>query len=194
MFERLSTWLRRISTGWVTLAALVVFLLFTALVLPRQSSEAAATSADVGTPDLSLYYSVDDLYRMAEAYGEDGRTAYVRARFTFDVLWPLIYTAFLVTAISWLFGRGFGSDTPWQRANLAPVLAALFDLLENLSTSLVMLRYPSRTAVIDSLAPVFTFVKWILVGGSFLLLLLGIAIAGWQWIRRRGGGETDNDG
>jgi hypothetical protein len=169
----------------VTLAALAVFVLFTALVLPRQTSEAPPGADDVGTPDLSFYYSVDDLYLMAEAYGEDGRTAYVRARFTFDVLWPLVYTAFLATAISWLFGRGVAPTSGWQRANLTPVLGALFDLGENLTTSVVMLRYPARTAVVDALAPVFTAVKWVLVGASFLLLVLGVAVAVGRRMRRR---------
>jgi hypothetical protein len=66
---------------------------------------------------------------------------------------------FLVTAISWVFGRAFARDSTWQRANLAPPLGALFDYLENLSTSLVMLRNPARTPVVDVLAPVFTALK-----------------------------------
>ena len=181
MGKRFSDWLRRISTGWVALAALVIFLLFTALVLPRQ---AAVSEADAGSPDTSFYYSPGDLYRMAEAYGEAGRAAYIRARFTFDVIWPLVYTFFLVTAISWVFGRAFPPDSAWQRANLAPVLGALFDYLENVSTSVVMARYPAQTAVVDTLAPVFTMLKWTSLGISFALLLAAIVVAAWRWLRR----------
>jgi hypothetical protein len=61
------------------------------------------------------------------------------------------------------------------------VFGALFDYLENLSTSLVMVRYPSPTPIADWLAAVFTLVKWILVSGSFLLLFIGIAAAVWRW-------------
>lgn len=64
---------------------------------------------------------------MAEAYGESGRQAYIRARFTFDLVWPLVYTLFLATAISWVLGRAFALDSCWQRANLAPLLNAIFD-------------------------------------------------------------------
>lgn len=73
---------------------------------------------------------------MTEVYGKQGREAYVRARFTFDVLWPLVCTMFMSTAISWVYIRAFPLDSRGQRANLAPVLGALFDYLENLSTSL----------------------------------------------------------
>jgi hypothetical protein len=171
MLRQLSTVLRRASRGWVALLALAVFLLFSALVLPRQAATAGPAAEEAGSPDLSLYYAPRALYRMAEAYGPDGRQAYIRARFTFDIAWPLVYTFFLVTAISWLASRAFPPASPWQLANLAPLGAALFDLLENLSTSLVMWRYPARTPGVDALAPFFTLAKWTFVGASFLLLL-----------------------
>ncbi len=185
MLKRISDWLQRVSSGWVTLCALVIFTLFTALVLPGQAARAETDAGDAGTPDLSFYYSVGDLYRMAEAYGEQGRAAYVRARFTFDVVWPLVYTAFLCTATSWVYGRAVRPGSRWRRANLAPLLAMCFDFLENLSTSLVMYRYPDKTAVVDALAPVFTMAKWVLVSGSFVLLLGGVVVIVWQWFRKR---------
>ena len=185
MDKRISAWLSRVSTGWVALAALVVFLLFTALVLPGQAGQAAQATGGAGSPDTSFFYTPDDLYRMAEAYGEVGRQAYIRARFTFDLIWPLVYTLFLATAISWTFGRAFAPDSRWQRANLVPLLAAILDYAENLSTSLVMLRYPAQTAVVDLLAPVFTALKWGLLGASFLLLIAGIVVAVWRWARRK---------
>jgi hypothetical protein len=185
MWKSLSEWLRQASSGGVALTALIIFLLFSVLVLPRQAENSEIDSQDVGTPDLSFYYSPDELYRMAEAYGEAGRGAYVRARFTFDVVWPLVYTLFLSTAISWLNKWAFTSDNRWQRANLVPVLGALFDFLENGSTSLVMLRYPARTFLVDILAPVFTMVKWVLVTGSFVALLVGVTAGVWRWIKNR---------
>jgi len=177
MWQGLSDWLERFSKGWVALIALAVFLLFTALVLPQQALAAEKTAGEAGSPDMSFYYTAQDLYRMAEAYGEEGRAAYIRARFTFDLIWPLVYTFFLATAISWLHRWAAASARLPRRLNLAPVLAALFDYLENVSTSLVMLRYPQPTVVVDALASIFTVLKWVLVYGSFLVLLLGAALA-----------------
>jgi hypothetical protein len=65
------------------------------------------------------------------------------------------------------------------------LLGALFDYLENVSTSLVMGRYPAQTPVVDLLAPLFTALKWGLLGVSFLLLLVGVVVAIGRWIRRR---------
>jgi hypothetical protein len=104
---------------------------------------------------------------------------------TFDVIWPVAYTLFLATALSWLYARAFAPGSPWRLANLAPVLGALLDYAENLSTSLVMLRYPARTPLVDTLAPLFTLTKWIFVGGSFALLLAGLVAGAWRWIHDR---------
>lgn len=183
MWKRLSDWIHRVSRGRVALAALVIFLLFTALVLPGQASQTEAYTTDAGSPDQSFYYRAGDLYQWAEAYGEEGRAAYVRARFTFDLIWPIVYALFLATAISWVNRRAFGADSPWQRANLAPVLGLLFDYLENASASLVMIRYPAATPVADVLAGLFTTVKWVFVSGSFVLLAAGVAVGLWRRVR-----------
>ena len=179
---RLSDWLYRISTGRVTLVALGLFLIFTILVLPRQTANAELNNAGAGTPDLSFYYSSDELYRMADAYGEQGRQTYLQARWTFDLLWPVVYTVFLSTAISWLFKPGFSVGSRWRIANVVPLIGMLFDYLENISTSLVMLRYPQPCLLGATLAPIFTSLKWIFVGGSFAVLLIGIAAGLLRWI------------
>jgi len=89
----------------------VVFILFTALVLPRQAAEAESISSGAGSPDTSFWYTPDDLYRMVEAYGPAGRQAYLWARWTFDLVWPLVYTAFLSLTISWVYRRAFARET-----------------------------------------------------------------------------------
>ena len=183
MWTSISNWLHRVSTTWVALAALAIFLAFSALVLPAQSAGAETYAGDAQSPDTSLFYSANDLYEAAEAYGEEGRAAYVRSRFTFDLIWPLVYALFLGTAISWISTRVLTPDSRWRLANLLPILGALFDYLENISTSIVMLRYPAHTPLVDALAPILTLTKWVLIGGSFALLFAAALLGLWHWIR-----------
>lgn len=180
MLVNFSERLISLSKGWVTLAGLVVFLLFTALVLPGQAARSEERTGGGRQPDTSYLYSAGDLYDMAEAFGPAGRQAYIRARLTFDVIWPLVYAFFFVTSISWLAGRAFPPGSRWRRLNLAPLLGLVLDYLENLSTSLVMARYPTPTPLVDWLAPAFTLLKWIFVGGSFVVLLVVLAAAIWR--------------
>lgn len=184
MWRRLSSWISSVLDGWVAGSALAIFVLLTILVLPGQASRAEAEAGGAGSPDTSFYYTAADLYRMADAYGADGRKSHIQARFTFDLVWPLVYTLFLCTGISWLNRRAYGAESLWQLANLVPISGALFDYLENLSTSLVMIRYPAETGVVAAVAGPFTLLKWLFVGASMLLLLTGMVVGGWQWAQR----------
>jgi len=191
-YQLLSATLHRIATGRVTLLATVIFVLFTALVLPGQATEAEIASGGAGSPDTSFWYTPTELYQMAEAYGPEGRQAYVRARWTFDLIWPIVYTAFLSLAIGWLYRRAFAASSRWQLANLVPIAGMLLDYLENSATSLVMARYPALTPGIAHLAPLFTLTKWVLVSASFVLLLAGIAVALWRRFARVHPPHLDN--
>lgn len=182
MSTNISNFFYRISTGWVVLASLMVFLLFIIFALPSQSSGGDQISGEPKIPDLSFYYSADDLYRIAQELGDTGRADYIYARFTFDLVWPLVYAAFLVTSISWIFGRRLSIQGTARFVNLVPFLGMVFDYLENISTSLVMLRFPSNTPLVASLAGLFTLSKWLLIAASFVLLVFGAVVTAWKWI------------
>jgi len=177
MLTRISKWVRKVSSGWVVLLALLIFVVFTATVLPEQSARMDSYAGFAGSPDLSMYYSAADLYRMAETYGVEGRSAYIHARFTFDLAFPFIYLFFLCTGISWCNKRAFKPESPWQLTNLLPVGAFLFDLLENSSAALVISRYPDPTPVLANLAGFFTAFKWLFVGSSMVVLVVGLLLA-----------------
>ena len=172
---RFSKWLQEISTGWRAIIGLFVFVAFTATVLPAQAEKAAFAANGADSPDSSFFYTTADLYGSAETFGEEGRSAYIRARWSFDVVWPLVYTFFLVTNISWVFKNTFPEDSKLQLANLVPVLGMVFDFFENSATSIVMARFPEISPVAGLLAPIFTPIKWIFVNGSFVVLLIGVA-------------------
>lgn len=176
MITNTSKLLIRLSTTPVTLACLVIFILFTALVLPGQTQSADEYSGESSSPDLSFFYSRDYVYELAGEYGETGRQAYVQARYTFDIAWPLVYTLFLATSISWTLSRSLPGGSRWLLVNITPLAAMLLDLLENLSTSLVMLAYPDQVPLAAWLAPLFTLFKWIFVGASFITLVAGVVL------------------
>ena len=176
MLTRYSNWLYRISTSRLTLAASILFLLFVGLVLANQANPTNFNREKANMPDLMLWYSSADLYNIAEEYGLEGREAYNTMHFTFDIIWPLIYTLFLSTTISWIYQRISTSSAWWMKLNLAPTFAMLLDFLENSATSWVMSRYPQPSPLAAALSPLFTFSKWVFVLLSAAILLSGIAI------------------
>lgn len=169
--KKLSRFFYKFSNGWITLAALLIFILFAIFILPGFSEESARYANGMGSPDTTLFYSGADLYSMAEAYGEEGRQAFIDMRWTMDLAFPLIYTLFLVTSASWLLRRVIPSNSKLRLLNLFPLAAFILDLLENSATSLVMMRFPERCLFGQGLAPIFSPLKWLAVAGSFLLIL-----------------------
>lgn len=175
--DRAAARLARGVRGWMVLVALVLFAVFTATVLPAQAEAAAFYTVRYPAPDTSLWYSPDDLYAAAEAWGREGRAAYVDARVTFDVVWPLVYGAFLVTALAWVWARGTASGSRWLGVALLPVVAVALDYAENICAATVMARYPAGTPVLAELAPFFTAGKWLALAASFILLVVGVIVA-----------------
>jgi hypothetical protein len=185
MIKKLSDQIRRISTGPRVVAALAVMVLFLALVLPRQSGAAAEATGSSRSPDTSIGGSPAELYQLAEEYGEAGRQAYIRARWSFDLVFPLVYMAFLATGISWFSRHIPKMHGAWKLANLLPVLGGLFDYLENTTASLLMGLYPTRLAGLPELLIGTNLLKWLLIGLSFLIYAGFGAGALVTWIKAR---------
>lgn len=183
--KKLSSFLYKNSKGWVVGVALVIFVVFSVLALPGQSAIAERYSQGSGSPDTSLFYSGGDLYAMAKWYGQEGRAAYIRARWTFDLAFPLVYTFFLATAASWLLNKLLPAGSRWRLLNLVPIIAMLLDFLENTATTLVMARFPTRCPPGELLAPILTPIKWLFVGASFAIILFGSLMVIIKIIRRR---------
>ncbi len=169
----MSSYVYLISRPRVAIFTFFIFIITIALILPSQSATLREEIGDNPTPDLSTFYTVEELYSWAELYGESGRMSYIRTRFTFDIIWPLIYTGFLVSSIGSVT-HGRYSESTTKKLVLIPILGLLFDYLENISTSVIMWRYPTRTPIIDLAATMITPLKWIFLGASFLILLTSL--------------------
>jgi len=168
-----SNWLYRISTNRNTLITLVIFVLFAALALPRMLDTPWIKAA--GLPDTTLVYSAHDLYTMAEAYGESGRAAFTPWHFTWDLAFPIVYTALLLIAGSWLIRPVSATASRWRFVNTLPLIGFLLDLLENGAASFVITHYPARTPM-AAIVPIITLVKWSSIGITIVILLaLGVS-------------------
>jgi len=175
--RRISAFFYSLRRGRVALASTVIFFVFTATALPAQARKSETYAAGGPTPDTSLFYSANDIYAWASAFGPDGRDQYVQARYTFDLVWPLIYALLLVAVITWLLGTFLKPGDKWRRLNLVPFAPLLFDYAENISASIVITRYPATTPVLADVVTVFTTAKWVTLSASFALLVVIAVVA-----------------
>jgi hypothetical protein len=145
------------------------------LVLPPVSRYTEDLTGSTSSPDTSLLYSSDDLFDMAETYGEEGRDAYIVLRFTFDIVWPIVYFMFLVSLMSLLIKK-LNLKEKYKYLILLPLFGVIFDFLENITSVVVMYKYPVEMIFFANLAPIMTFIKWSLIGISFSSIIILVII------------------
>lgn len=156
------------NTWFLVLLNFVLFVLFMVFVLPGESGRSAALGLE-HSPDTSFFYTANQLYDIARQYGEAGRAFYIEQRFTFDLVWPLVYGSFLTTSLAF-FGRDLSAKR-LKRLYLLPIVVVVFDYFENIMTATVMHRYPLETIILADLAGIFTSLKWMTLSFSFMILL-----------------------
>lgn len=183
ILNNLSNWFAKKTTLPVFIVAVFIFIGFMILVLPAVSATTKEITGSSLSPDTSFFYSVETLYQIAEEYGEAGREYYINSRFTFDVIWPVVYGFFLVSALSLTFKNPIASKS-FYMFNLLPLFGMGFDFFENITVSYVMFRYP-QTTFIAYLSPYFTLMKWLLIYLSFGLLIIGVSIKSFQIVKRK---------
>lgn len=85
------TWMR-------VIVGTIIFIAFIIIVLPWISNYSAVSIGVSESPDMSIIYTSDDMYRIADLYGVEGRKTYIFLRWTFVHKWfpcnPLRHRAY----------------------------------------------------------------------------------------------------
>jgi len=172
MLRTISEKIHHISLGWVALLSILIMVLFMIFVLPNQSERSLEVTGSSQSPDTSFFYTSEELYQMADDYGQEGRQAYIKSRWTFDLVFPLVYVSFLAVGISWFYRFLTDWKEFWKFGNLLPILGGVFDYLENGAATWVMNIFPTRLAGLAQLTAFFSITKWILISLAFLVYFI----------------------
>lgn len=167
-------WIIKKSSLKLLLCSTIVFIIFMVLILPLVASFVDNAIGDFPSPDQSFFYTENDLYQMASDYGESGRETYIRLRFTFDLVFPIAYTFFMLSTIAFYLKNS--ANKQGEFLIYIPILAFVFDILENISASAVMALYPTKFPVIASATPIFSLFKWVFVNTGLVLALLALLL------------------
>jgi hypothetical protein len=144
-------------------------------VLPFVSAYTTEVIGVAESPDTSFSFNLIKLYNIVDSYGRDGRIFYVTMRWTFDIAWPIVYTLFLISNIAYL-SRETSSKLKLKLLYF-PLFAILFDFLENINATFIMLLYPTRVDIFGYLLFTSSILKWITIGISFIIVVaLGIRL------------------
>ena len=127
--------------------------------------------------DLMLFATPEKIFGMINEYGEYGRPFYRGVELTVDIVYPIVYLFFFGLLISWLFQRGFASNSPMRKFNIMPLGAWFFDLLENIVIVILLSVFPSQPTALAWILILLSTVKWFFAGASMLLILIGLVMA-----------------
>ena len=122
-------------------------------------------------------YSYEYAVELLSALGPEGRLAYLSVQLPLDFVYPGFLAISYTLLLIWLFGKGFASESIVYYLAFVPVLAGMFDYLENIGIFLMLRSYADLSPTIVSFASVNTLLKSGFTTGFFLLLFVGIIAA-----------------
>ena len=84
--------------------------------------------------DLKLSYNIQDVYGAFNAMGEEGRVINIYSTLILDTIYPILYVSLILGTYMKLFSKN-------SYVFFIPILAGLFDLLENFQSVIMNMNY-----------------------------------------------------
>jgi len=163
-------------TNWKTVIVLAVLILpFNVFIFPARSAKLRELAGkNVPTVDSMFAHTPAQVYAVISDYGEQGRQHHALTELTADLLYPILYSLLLGLLVTLIFRRAFASISFMQKLWLLPFVAAVTDYGENATVVTLLLPYPQKLTGVAWAGSLFTTAKWVLVGVSFILIVVGL--------------------
>ena len=119
--------------------------------------------------DFEFGYNQEEAYQMLTALGTDGRLFYLTTLLPLDVLFPFASMLFFAGWIALLIK--YTSGKYWYKyLLLIPILAMLFDWMENVGIIAMLISYPDLPAWAVYLASISGMLKTIFIAGNIIVI------------------------
>jgi hypothetical protein len=116
--------------------------------------------------------------------GEEGRNTYMFLQIPLDLLFPPLFAITCSLLLAFLFQRGFNTRSKIRIFVLIPMLAGLFDYLENIGIIILLKAYPRFPELVARFTGGFSLLKSIFTSLFFVLLLIGLTAVIYRKISR----------
>lgn len=144
----------------------LIFTLFLITILPWVSRQ-SVTMGLTTSIDTNFSFNPSGIYAIVLSYGPEGRTYYILQRWTFDVIWPVVYAFPL-----WISIRQLVVGTKWRWLSLIPLLAMGFDYMENIVFTILVGLYPFEWFGLAMIGVGISLFKWLSLMLAYVLLFL----------------------
>ena len=154
--------------SWKNIIILFIVQHFLETILSKKSLELFEITKGKTAFDVTFLFGVDYVNTYIQALGEVGVKIYLQNLLTLDLLYPISYGVGGLLLFTKLF------EGKKQVISFAPVIAGLFDILENLSVVSALTLYPQNPVFISYLIILFSHMKWIFVILQIPILLYAL--------------------
>ncbi|MEW5939623.1 MAG: hypothetical protein AB1750_08180 [Chloroflexota bacterium] len=185
MLNKISSKFHAWAKGWLVIVMMALDMFFMGFVMPLIGGIMKGGTGLQQPLDLMMFATPDKMFAMIATYGDV--SFYRNVELTVDLfIYPPIYTLAFGLLISWLFQRAFKPDSKMMKLNATPVLAWMFDFLENMGIVTMLTMWPGKPVALAWLTMSFTAFKWLFVFATMGLALVGFVMAAMKGFKKQG--------
>lgn len=168
--------LAQMANGKVVIALFIAVLIFFLIFRCRDNAlkTYSGEKKERLTLDSNVCYDAKYARALFDKLTPPGRKLYAWTEITVDLIFPIIYAAFLSLFIVYLFQK-CSINTSEQFVVMLPFIALLFDYGENILIAIMLFAYPQEYPGLASIASAFTKLKWSFLAVSSGAILYGLA-------------------
>lgn len=174
---KIVAFLQRAATGKVVLGffvpAMAVYSLMLLYTIPQVEQHAVGMKLFDLSPS---GYSFEYARELLGALGVNGRETYLYRQLPADFVYPGLFAVSCCLLLSWLFAKSLKTSSRIFYLCFVPVIAGLFDYLENICIVLMLNSYPNVTESHVAFASFFTILKSAFTTAFFVLLIVGVVL------------------
>ena len=130
--------------------------------------------------ETNLGYRPQDLFDIAEAYGEAGRNLYITSALSLDLLVPLFASNLLTASALFLANKNHSGKQVYNRILALGVVTCLSDWFENFCMIGVIRSYRQPQMTFAVLARILTSVKYI-----FMVVFIIVLIRAFRYTKKK---------
>ncbi len=158
---------------------LIILLIVTitmTLVMGYFSQQFLTLSGGLPIPDTRLGYTFTEIQDLFSTVGQEGLLVYRNLQIL-DMFYPLAYSLAFVAGIMIAIRSCPERFQKIRMAGLVPIVAAVFDYIENILIATQAQSYPILDETVISIASAFTMMKWLTLLISLIVFLIFGSIA-----------------
>lgn len=180
------SFLQRTASGKIVLALFVVTNIVYGVILGYSIPLVLSFAPDLILFDMSPSgYSYKQAVHLLESLGEEGRNLYLTVQLPLDFIYPGLFAISYALLLTWLFKKIVTHNSTLFLLVFIPILAGLFDYMENLSIIAMLNGFPDISEGLVKIASVFTIAKSGFTTLFFVVLLMALAFIAWQMITKK---------